>query len=112
MRRILIWINIAFSVLVISLGALVSSYWYGVLEPRLRQEAGSNAALLAQAQSGRLADVLSGTAGPARGNRLIEAMDEILTFADVETGTPFFRRIELEVDYETLAVEFGSLDLH
>lgn len=106
------WIvSLVFLSLGISLHALTLVYWSRVLEPRLRQEAQSQANILAHSQSEILADALVSSGGERRKTNLYEAMNEILLFSDPESASPYFLGLELELDYEVIDAAQGSFDI-
>lgn len=110
-RRTTIYVSLVFLVLAISLQALVWAYWHRILEPRLKREAASQANVLAHAQAIRLADAILDKS-PQRFQGLHETVDEILLFTDSASSEPLFLGLELEIDYDVVAAELGSLDLH
>lgn len=104
-------IHLIFLILALSLGALVINYWNQVLQPRLYQEANSTAAIMAQAQSLRLADALSVVDGQNQVVRLTETIDEILSYTDPESDIPFFLRVEIELEPGFATTGFSIQDL-
>ena len=97
------------ALLLIFEGALVV-YWNAVLAPRLEHEARQQAQILAQSQSTLLAQALAGEDAQQRGAQLDRALDEMLLLRDPETESPYFAGISLELDYDAIAAEPGSLD--
>ena len=102
-------VNGLFALLAVVLAGTIGAYWWLLLEPRLRQEAGANAAVLAQAQQRLLADVLS-TEGVTE-NDVIIALDWLLLLTDPGTQQPYFIGIELQVDYDAVDATPGALDI-
>jgi len=109
-RRTTIYVSLVFLVLAISLQTLVWLYWNKSLEPRLRREAASQADVLAHSQAVRLADAILDNP-QQRLQRLRETIDEILLFTDVTSEEPIFLGLDLEIDYDVVDTERGSLDL-
>ncbi|HEY0720236.1 MAG TPA: hypothetical protein VGE50_03180, partial [Gammaproteobacteria bacterium] len=93
------------------LTALVSSYWFISLEPRLLADAKASAGALAQSQSRNLANALSQAIDNQEPALVQDAMDEILVLTDPSTELPFVARLEVSVDYKTVAAPAQSLDL-
>ena len=108
-RRLPLLINGSFAALTAALLSLMSAYWSFVLEPRLREEAGANAEILAQAQAPLLADIL--LSENVEQVDVLSALDELLLFTDPATKSPYFVGIKLEVDYDVVDAEQGSLEL-
>lgn len=104
-------VSLVFVVLASSLQVMIWFYWNRVLEPRLRLEAESQANVLAHSQAARLADALMVDVSTQRLQALNETIDEILLFTGPETNVPLFLGIDLEIDYDVIAVPAGSLDL-
>ncbi len=104
-------VSLVFLLLAFCLQLIMWLYWDRTLEPRLRREADSQANVLAHSQAVKLAEVLSLDEPGKRLLVLTETLDEVLLFAEPETGTPFFLGIDLEVDYEAVSAPPGSLDL-
>jgi signal transduction histidine kinase/DNA-binding response OmpR family regulator len=109
-HRTTIYVSLVFLVLAASLQALVWAYWQNVLEPRLRHEAASQAKVLAHSQEIRLVDAILDTS-PQRLQGLHETIDEILLFTDAASKEPLFLGLGLEIDYDVVSAERGSLDL-
>ena len=110
-RAALVLVTVIFVVLGVSLAGLMSWYRQAVLEPRLENEAKTSAEILARSQATFLAGALrSGTADAITRNTSA-AVDELLLLRDPVSGAPYFRRIELEVDYDAVAAPRGALDI-
>ncbi len=109
-RRTTIYVSLVFLVLAASLQALVWLYWNRILEPRLRHEAASQAAVLAHSQELRLVDALL-SREEQRFHLLHETIDEILLFTDSASKEPLFLGLDLEIDYDVIGAVPGSLDL-
>jgi two-component system sensor histidine kinase/response regulator len=108
-----IWITLSFFVLAIALELTMSSYWTTVLEPRLKSQSRTNAQLTAQSQAIALTDVLSreGLDDVATKQQIQVVFDHLLLIKDPELREPFFVGITLEVDYDSVAISEGELDL-
>jgi two-component system sensor histidine kinase/response regulator len=102
-------VSAIFLLLGIALAGLMTLYRLAVLEPRLKGEAVANAEILARSQSSFLAAALR--TGPDRRAALSAAVDELLLLRDAATGTPYFRGVELQFDYDALGAPRGSLDI-
>ena len=105
------YVAAAFVLLALIGGLIMHLYWLKVMEPRLRAEAQFQAELLAHAQAQPLADALGLAVESGRGEGLVDALDQVLAFADPTSGTPFIERVTLAVDYGVVAAPYGSLDL-
>jgi signal transduction histidine kinase/CheY-like chemotaxis protein len=99
----------SFVILAVALGGMMAAYWSLLLEPRLREEARANAVILAQAQAHRLGSVLSGER--VTRHEVLGALDQLLLFTDPGSNSPFFLGITLDVDYDAVRAEKGSLNL-
>ncbi|MBK1721134.1 sensor domain-containing diguanylate cyclase [Thiocystis violacea] len=109
MGRNLAWI---FGFLGLLLIGTMSAQWLFVLEPALREEAGSRAAAMAQAHAQSLEQVLRSRLPPAALEReLRTTMGSVLLLADPATRQPFVRRVSLSLDYEFVEAPRGSLDV-
>jgi two-component system sensor histidine kinase/response regulator len=108
-RRLWPAVALTFGALLFIFESALLVYWNGVLEPRLRHEAGQQAQILAQSQSSLLAQALAGDAA-GRAARLDQALDELLLLRDPATGDAFFAGIGIELDYDAIDAEAGSLD--
>jgi two-component system, sensor histidine kinase and response regulator len=109
-RRLWLAVAITFGALLFIFEAALVIYWNGVLEPRLRHEAGQQAQILAQSQSTLLAQALAGDEAERRAANLDQALDELLLLRDPETDSPYFAGIGIELDYDAIDAEPGSLD--
>ena len=85
------WMFVALAAILMG---LLGSYWIGVLEPRLRDEAEIGSRALAQAQAEILADALASDS-PELFQR---AIDRLLLLSDPKTDNPFVLGVELELD--------------
>ncbi len=109
-RRTTIYVSLVFLALAASLQVLVWLYWNKILEPRLRREAASQADVLAHAQEVRLVDAIMAKADQ-RLQALRETIGEILLFKGPASDETLFLGIDLEIDYDVIAADNGSLDL-
>lgn len=108
-QRLQLMVSALFAILALALGLMVTIYWSYMIEPRLREEAGSNAIILAQSQAHSLTNILeSPNVTP---NDVISKIDQLLLFTDPSSNSPYFLNIRLEVDYDVVPVPQGSLDL-
>jgi PAS domain S-box-containing protein len=96
----------------LTLLALLWVYWAALLQPRLHAEAVSQAEILAQSQGKLIAQALRAGSGQQRVRGVVHTLDQLLLLRDPNTKTPFFDSIELQVDYDAVGAEEGSLDLH
>jgi two-component system, sensor histidine kinase and response regulator len=110
-RGALMLVTLVFVLLGLGLAGVMALYRGWVLEPRLRHEAQGQAEILARSQAHVLADALRSGSERERGHAVLAAMDELLLLRDPNSETPYFLGVELEVDYDTVAVLKGSLDL-
>lgn len=91
---------------------VVALHWFLVLEPALRAEAESRAAVLAQSQVQSLERLLDERQDPEQLRReLVPVLGSILLFKDGSTQERFIQRISLMFDYDLFRVPPGSLDL-
>ena len=104
-------VTLIFLVLAIALTSVMTLYRTAVLEPRLREEAMAQAAILSRSQAGLIAGVLRGSEGEARRKALDTTLDELLLLRDPESGQAYFVSLATEVDHEVLNSTPGSLDL-
>src|SRR6185369_2783497 len=110
-RRPVIVVSAVFLLLAVAVAALMSVYWVSVLRPRLQTEAVSQADIVALSQANTIVNVLRSSEGNDRVRNLVTALDELLLLRDTQTKSPFFRSVELKIDYDVVRAEKGSLDL-
>src|SRR6185369_7697850 len=110
-RRPVIVVSAVFLLLAVAVAALMSVYWVSVLRPRLQTEAVSQADIVALSQANTIVNALRSADGSDRVRNLVTALDELLLVRDTQTKTPFFRSVELKIDYDVIRAEKGSLDL-
>ncbi len=104
-------INSMFWILPIALIILISLYWAVVVNPRIHDEAGRHAEMLAQSLEMPLVMALASFEGDERRTRMIEAMETILLYKDRKTGEPFILGITLDIDYDVVLGQEGELNL-
>lgn len=100
-----------FLILIAVLLTMIAIYWFEVLNPRFRAEAESHAHTLAQSQTNILSQTLTTQTPDELHAALMQDIDWLLLFLDPNTGSPFVKGIELEIDYDTIDAETGSLDI-
>ncbi len=100
-----------FLALGLCLGAFLAYYWFAVLAPQLDANARANATALANSQAQILADAISGDDEEAAQRRLSGIMDEILIAREPTSGEPMFMALRTEIDYDTVHLPVGSLDI-
>ncbi|MCB1874485.1 MAG: response regulator [Chromatiales bacterium] len=103
-------ISLFFVVLLAALVLSLGRYWKTVLEPRLRDAANTQAQTLAQAQATVLAIALQEENTDARDRALQEAVHRILLATDPGSGGRLIRGFTVQLDYELINAEAGSLD--
>ena len=108
-RRTPLVITIFFVVLTIVLEGSLALYWMRSLEPRLREEAQSQASVLAQSQAALLTAALA-AAPDQRDRALTAALDQLLLLRDPASEQPYFDAIQVEVDHDALDAAPGTLD--
>ncbi|MFA5530314.1 MAG: ATP-binding protein [Thiohalomonadaceae bacterium] len=104
-------LTLLFLLLAAALMGLGSLYWLLVLEPRLEAGARANAGAIAQSHANNLAHALLTAGRHGDPQPLQDAMDEILVLTEPNTGSPFVIGLQVLVDYDTLQMAPGSLDL-
>lgn len=110
-KTVLALVTMIFLLMGVSIQFLMARYRTNLLEPRLEQEARSQAEILARSQAGTLTNALLEAEKNASVSPLVEIFDELLLLNDPETQQPFFESIELQVDYDVVRAEEGSLDI-
>ena len=110
-RRMYIAVTATVLILGIALLGLMSFFQVAVLEPRLKTEAVSQAEILARSQANVIANALLAASGPERQRNVVRTLDELLLLRDPQTKAPFFQSAELQVDYDTVPADVGTLDL-
>ncbi|MCP4901149.1 MAG: response regulator [bacterium] len=111
MRHVYVAITLAFLTLAVALEGLSAFYWFRVVEPRMRTEAAAQAKILAESHADVLTLALTSGVGAARREAVQATLDEILLFQNPDSESPFFQSVELEVDYDVVSAEKGTLDL-
>ena len=110
-RRPVLVVSAVFLLLAAAVAALMSIYWVVVLRPRLQTEAVAQADIVARSQANTIVNALRSAEGSDRVRNLVTALDELLLLRDTQTKSPFFRSVELKIDYDVIRAERGSLDL-
>jgi two-component system sensor histidine kinase/response regulator len=99
-----------FALLLLIFESALWGYWNALLAPRLEREARQQAQILAQSQATLLAQALTLEDPEQRAARLDRTLDEMLLLRDPRSEAPYFAGIGLELDYDTVVAEPGSLD--
>jgi len=89
-------LGLIFLILTAAVTSLFTLYWLWVLEPRLEDDARTQANVMAHSHAWLLADALNSTSEPI--NKLGLAMDEILVLTNPNTGEPFIEGLSIELD--------------
>jgi len=110
--RIFGLITAAFGLLAVALVALAIAYWQAIMRPGLIERAETTSKLIAHAQVAAIADALAGVKGNGAQSLVGTAMDGMLLSIDPRTAQPYVLGLSLEIDYETVPVADGVLDLH
>ena len=109
------WIPLMFLILAMILPGLLFSYWVVILEPQLRVKAEITARALAQSRIHVLAYILESVQEDKKAQEIVKeigrALDTILLLKDPNTKAPFILGIEVDVDYDVVKAEHGTLDL-
>src|SRR5205085_9042837 len=67
--------------------------------------------MVARSQTNAIIGAIRSGEGTARVRNVVTALDELLLLQDTQTKTPFFRSVELKIDYDVVQAEKGTLDL-
>jgi len=110
-KGVFIAVTVIFTLLAVSLIALVATYWNIALWPRLQAEAVAQSEILARSQANFVAASLRAGEGTDRVRHVVNALDELLLLRDARSGIPYFESIELKVDYDSVGAPKGSLDI-
>ena len=109
------WIPLMFLILAMILPGLLFSYWVVILEPQLRVKAEITARALAQSRIHALAYILESVQENTKEQEIIKEMsrtlDSILLLKDPDTQDSFILGIEVDVDYDVVKAQHGTLDL-
>ncbi len=111
MKKPVVLISAIFLLLAATLAGVMAFYWIAVLRPRLQTEAVAQAEMVARSQTNTIISAIRSADGTQRVRNLVTALDELLLLQDAQTKTPFFRSVELKIDYEVIPAEKGTLDL-
>ena len=93
-------ISLAFVLLAFAIEGVLISYWYFMLQPRLRQEAMVVANLIAQAQATPIVNSVEHAKKSKNDREITLTLDNILLPFDAKTGMAYIKGIELELDTE------------
>ncbi|MCB1916147.1 MAG: hypothetical protein KDG52_10565 [Rhodocyclaceae bacterium] len=104
-------ITAVFVLLFASLVFSLARYWTGSLEPRLYLTAETQARILAQSQAAALLETIEHGAPENLREKLFDLTQEILLVEDPATGGRIVLGLDLQIDYEAVAVPAGSLEL-
>ncbi len=110
MRRLGRLVGGGFIALLVIFELALALYWRTALAPRLERESRLQAQVLAQSQATLLSQALSVADPTEREARVFRALDELLLLRDAATEQPYFRSVTLELDYDALGAEPGSLE--
>lgn len=104
-------ISAVFLVLITSFVVFLNRYWSNTLEPRLYRTAETQATILAESQANILKQALVESLSRAEPHILNEAVQQILLVEDPAIGQNIVEGLRLQVDYQTVDAENGSLDI-
>ncbi|MBF0452176.1 MAG: response regulator [Candidatus Magnetomorum sp.] len=90
---------------------LASIYWLLILKPLIRANGFASIKSLAQSQVYQIAEAIDPSLNHIETEEIKTILGKILILRDSQTHYPFFIGIRLEMDYDTLAVNKGDLDL-
>lgn len=102
-------ITTMFVISAVVLEGLFLLLWIVIFSPRFEMEMESNFASLAQAQALSLANALSEK--QVKKEAIINIIDDLLLLEDSATKLPVVHGVELTIDYDTLKIEKGALDI-
>src|SRR5205823_556825 len=71
----------------------------------------AQADIVARSQANTIVNALRSAEGGDRVRNVVTALDELLLLRDTQTKSPFFRSVDLKIDYDVVHAEKGSLDL-
>ena len=111
MKRPVALLSAIFLLLVAMTAGVMAFYWIVVLRPRLQTEAVAQAEMVARSQANTIIAAIRSGDGAARVRNVVTTLDELLLLQDAQTKTPFFRSVELKIDYDVVHAEKGTLDL-
>ncbi len=107
-----LYVTVIFALLAAGVGAMLLYYWNGVVEPKLRGQAMVHAKFLSQSQVGLISATLQLQLDEEIIIEVVEsAIESTLLFIDPVSESHFFESISLEVDYDTVNLSAGSLDI-
>lgn len=103
-------ISLVFLVLIASFIVFLNRYWSGTLQPRLYHTAQTQAVILAESQAYLLQQALHQTLENNDKRFLQDATQKILLVEDPAIGQNIVEGLALQVDYQTVQADQGSLD--
>ncbi|MEZ5583316.1 MAG: ATP-binding protein [Candidatus Competibacteraceae bacterium] len=109
--RTVFQLTLSFVLLALAVAAVTAIYWFVLLQPRLFIAAEANAKLVAKAQAVSLAEELQPRGDRISVTEVTAAMDKVLLATDPATRQPFVVGLALELDYEVVYADEGTLDL-
>lgn len=104
-------ISLIFALLLVGITVLINGYWFFILEPQLHSKAVDRTGTIAQVQAHLFAKMPASATAQQLHDEFQRIVNDILLLQDSNTGTPFIRRVEVEIDYDVMRLEPGSLDL-
>ncbi len=104
-------ISLVFLMLIASFVLSLTRYWNNTLEPRLYATAETQAHILAQSQAAALVETVDHGQPSRLRQQLYDLMQEILIVKDPATDRRIVLGLSLQIDYDAVRVEPGSLDL-
>ncbi len=102
-------ITLMFVLLVFIIEGAIALYWVYGMRPHIEADIESNIKALAQTQSNSISNVLSEE--NVNKDNVIKAIDNLFLLRDTVTDTPFVSGVELIIDYESIDVPEGYLDI-
>jgi len=103
-------ISLIFIIVLVAFLASFVRYWNTVLDPRLRLASETHAEALSQSQTGVLLKAIETKETHQRNRVVKEVIEEILLVSDPSINEPFIKGLSLQVDYDVVDSEQGSLD--
>jgi len=110
-NRPFVAVTAVFLFLAAAFAGVMAFYWLAVLRPRLETEAVTQANIVARSQANAIVNAIRTGDGNERVRRVVDTLDELLLLQDPQTKRPFFRSVELKIDYDAVPAPKGTLDL-
>ncbi|MCB1889406.1 MAG: hypothetical protein KDH20_17495 [Rhodocyclaceae bacterium] len=104
-------ISLIFLTLIASFVLSLTRYWNNTLEPRLYATAETQAQILAQSQAAALVETIEHGQPERLHRQLYDLMQEILIVKDPATDGRIVLGLSLQIDYDSVPVPRGSLEL-